>query len=84
MLLKVSAKGQITLPKAMRDALDIKPGDSIAITQVGDHVELRPVTTTLFDMVGIIPVDGPIDFQLLREETKQYVTEKVMRSLEDE
>lgn len=84
MLLKVSSKGQITLPKAIRDALDIQPGDSIAITQVDDHVELRPVRTTLFDMVGIMSVDRPIDFQLLREETKQYVTEKVMRDLENE
>lgn len=84
MLVKVSAKGQITLPKTFRDALDIQPGDSIAITRVGDHVELRPITTTLLDMVGIIPVEGPIDFQVLREETKRYVTEKVLRSLENE
>ncbi len=84
MLVKVSAKGQITLPKALRDALDIQPGDNIAVTQVDDHVELRPITKTLFDMIGIIPVDGPIDFQVLREETRRYVTEKVMREMEDE
>ena len=84
MLVKVSAKGQITLPKALRDALNIQAGDSIALTKIDDHVELRPVTKTLFDMIGIMPVDGPLDFQALREETKQYVTEKVMREMKDE
>ena len=84
MLVKVSAKGQITLPKALRNVMDIQPGDSIALTQIDDHVELRPVTKTLFDMVGVMPVDGPLDFQALREETRRYVAEKVMGELEDE
>ncbi len=84
MLVKVSAKGQITLPKDVREALNIQPGDSIAITRVDDHLELRPVTATLFDMIGIHPVDGPIDFQALREETKRYVVEKVMGGMENE
>ncbi len=49
-----------------------------------DHLELRPVTETLFDMVGTIPVESPIDFEALREETKQYVAKKVMQSLDNE
>jgi AbrB family looped-hinge helix DNA binding protein len=84
MLAKVSAKGQITLPKALRDMMNIQPGDNISVTPMNDHIELRPVTKTLFDVVGIMPVDGPLDFQALREETQRYVAEKVMREMEDE
>lgn len=84
MLVKVSAKGQITLPKEIRKSLDIEPGDTLALTNMGDYVQLRPVTKTLFDMIGSILVDGPIDFDVLREQTRQYVAEQVMKGLENE
>lgn len=84
MLLKVNAKGQITLPKSLRKELGIKPGDSVLLTQRDDGFVLTPVTKTLFDMVGTISVENPIDFEALREETKRYVAKKVMQSLDDE
>lgn len=83
MLVKVNAKGQITLPKEIRKSLNIEPGDTIALTGMGDHVQLRPVTITLFDLIGSIPVDGPIDFDEIREQTRQYVAEQVMEGLEN-
>lgn len=84
MLLKVSAKGQITLPKKLRKQMGIQPGDSVFITQRNDEFVLTPITVTLFDLIGSIPVDGPQDFQKIREETKKYVAEKVMASLQDQ
>lgn len=84
MLVKVSTRGQITLPKSIRRALGIKPGDSIALTAVDDYVMLRPVTQTLFDMVGILPTNGPLDFDELHEEMKQHVADKVLGSQENE
>ena len=84
MLVKVSTRGQITLPKSIRRALGIKPGDSVALTAVDDYVMLRPVTKTLFDMVGILPANGPLDFDELQEEMKQHVVDKVLGSQENE
>ncbi len=38
---KLSSKGQVTLPKAVRDALGVQPGDLIAYEVEGDTVRLR-------------------------------------------
>lgn len=41
----VSAKGQIALPKEIRDALDVDTGSKLTITIVDDKVVLEPVVT---------------------------------------
>jgi AbrB family looped-hinge helix DNA binding protein len=33
----VTSKGQVTIPKQVRDALKIKPGTKVAIMLTGDH-----------------------------------------------
>jgi AbrB family looped-hinge helix DNA binding protein len=38
----VTTKGQVTIPKAVRDALGITPGSRVRFALVGDHAELRP------------------------------------------
>lgn len=40
---KVSSKHQITLPKAVREALGIGAGDRLSIAVEGDKVVLRPL-----------------------------------------
>lgn len=84
MLVKVSSKGQITLPKAIREALGIKPGDTIVITRKDDDIVLHPVTETLFDLRGTIQVDGPQDFDAVIEKTKKAVAADVMQGAQDE
>ena len=37
---KVTTKGQITLPKKLREKLKIKPGDYVSIFQVGEDIVL--------------------------------------------
>ena len=40
---KISVKGQITIPKEIRNAIGIKPGDLIAYELHGETVRLRRV-----------------------------------------
>jgi antitoxin PrlF len=40
---KVTFKGQITIPKAVREALNIVEGDSVMLKIEGDHAILRPI-----------------------------------------
>lgn len=84
MLVKVGPRGQITIPKSLRYALQINPGDTIALSLVDDEIKLRPVTENLFNLRGIISVSEPQDFNVLREKAKKYVAQKVLESLEDE
>lgn len=39
---KVGPKGQVVIPKELRDALGIEPGDEVTFWQEGDHVAVRP------------------------------------------
>ena len=40
---KVTFKGQITIPKTIRDALDIRAGDSVTFRLEGNHAVLKPL-----------------------------------------
>ena len=40
---KITTKGQITLPVRVMRKLRIKPGDSIVFEQHGDHIEIAPL-----------------------------------------
>lgn len=40
---RVGPKGQVVIPKELRDALGISPGDEVAFWREGDHLALEPV-----------------------------------------
>ena len=64
---KVGRRGQITLPLAVRNPLNLKEGDHIAFVQKGDEVILQPLTKRLLDLRGTVAVSGPQDFSAIRE-----------------
>ena len=35
---KISSKGQLVLPKYLRDAVDMKPGDAVIVVKVDDKL----------------------------------------------
>jgi len=41
----VTSKGQVTIPKALRQHLGIRQGSRIEFSLVGDHVEMRVRST---------------------------------------
>ncbi len=61
---RLSSKGQIILPKPVRDAHGWEPGTDFTVEDVADGVILRPVrkkkgTTKLSDLAGCLKYDGP-------------------------
>jgi AbrB family looped-hinge helix DNA binding protein len=51
----ISSKGQITLPKTIREALQVDTGDRVLfIVREDGVVELRPETVDILDLVGIL------------------------------
>jgi AbrB family looped-hinge helix DNA binding protein len=40
--MRVTRKGQVTIPQAVREALGIVPGTLVEITASGDHAVIRP------------------------------------------
>lgn len=51
----LSKKGQVTLPKSVREALGLKPFDRIEFDVVGREVRLRKARLSIDELVGILP-----------------------------
>lgn len=52
---KVTSKGQVTVPKAVRDALGIKEGDQVVFRVEGDRAVLAR-TPHFLDLAGTVTV----------------------------
>ena len=51
----VTSKGQITLPKEIRDRLGVRPGDRVRFRETADGtVVVEPETTDLMDLFGCL------------------------------
>ena len=66
---RVRHRGQITLPRTIRNRLDLKEGDQIAFLERGDEIVLLPLTKSLLDLRGSVSVSGPQDFDEVRRQT---------------
>ncbi len=60
---RLSSKGQLVIPKWLRDRHNWKEGDEFVVVDVGHGVLLRPKNpfpeTTLNDVVGSMSYSGP-------------------------
>jgi AbrB family looped-hinge helix DNA binding protein len=60
---RLSSKGQIILPKSVRDAQHWEPGTEFSVEAVGDGVLLRPLRaiaqSRLDDVAGCLRASGP-------------------------
>ncbi len=60
---KVLARGQITLPREIRKAAQIRPGDTVSIRAIAQgKVEVEVLTRlTLQDLLELYPIESPVD-----------------------
>ena len=54
----VTSKGQITLPKEVRDSLHLKEGDKIDFEQVNGRYVLKPRNRSALELAGILHRPG--------------------------
>jgi antitoxin PrlF len=52
---KLTSKGQITVPKAVRDGLELEPGDQVLFRLEGGRAVLAR-TQNFLDLAGSVPV----------------------------
>ena len=76
----LTSKGQVTIPKAIRDELGLKPSDKIEFFIENGHARLRRAYPSLEEVVGSLPALGmPIEeaIELAKEERARELIEKL-------
>lgn len=77
---KVGRRGQMTVPRTIRRWLNLREGDRVAFLRRGNEVLLEPLTATLRDLRGSVPVTAPQDFASVR---RQIIAERARRVTKD-
>lgn len=82
-LAKVTSKGQITLPKEVRELLHIRTG-SIVVFEKEDEKLVVKTAKTLQDFRGVLKGrQKHADFEEMRKKAKEYIGKKGAKSGQD-
>lgn len=54
----ITSKGQLTLPKEVRDDLHLREGDRVSFEKVDGRYVLRPQNKSVMDLAGILHRPG--------------------------
>jgi antitoxin PrlF len=77
MLAKVTTKGQVTIPKGIRDAFGIRPNDKVDFEREGEKIVLVPLKT-LKDLRGVVRAKRKSLFAVEKKAAKAAVAKRVM------
>jgi AbrB family looped-hinge helix DNA binding protein len=70
-VVRTSSKGQIVIPKEIREKLGIVPGRRLLMQVVGEHVEIVPLPDNpVTSMRGMLKTQDSLAEELLRERRK--------------
>ena len=75
----LTKKGQTTIPKNIRNFLNLAPNDKILYLMEGNKVVIKPLKGNILDLKGSVEAkDKPVDFKKLRREMKKKVARKIV------
>ncbi|GBD40043.1 hypothetical protein HRbin37_02329 [bacterium HR37] len=77
----ITVKGQVTIPKEIREFLNLKPGDKVIFEKEGNIVVLKPART-LLDFRGYVKSERYIPMEEARKIAKQKRAKKIKGELE--
>lgn len=79
----LTSKGQVTIPKKIRDKLGLKPGDKIDFDlQTEDEVKITTVKYSILERAGSLkaPQKRPATLEEMDDAIKKGITERYERS----
>jgi AbrB family looped-hinge helix DNA binding protein len=78
---KITFKGQVTIPKEIREALTIQEGDSVIFEVQGDHAVLKPLRKkSVADFYGVLPATRPYPgSEAIRREVRHKIGKRLQR-----
>jgi antitoxin PrlF len=77
----ITRKGQVTIPKEIRDHLKAKEGEKVAFFLRGDDVVMKVVRGNILSLKGSVkPRQRPEDMEAVRRLVKRSVSRKIARN----
>jgi AbrB family looped-hinge helix DNA binding protein len=71
--LKVSTKGQVVIPAALRKKHRLSPGTRVRFFEYGDLICVAPVSASpVADAYGVLPREPSLTEELLKERSKDF------------
>jgi AbrB family looped-hinge helix DNA binding protein len=72
----MTSKGQITVPKEVRDELGLEPGTKVTFVRIGPgDYRMRPKVRSVMDLVGALDYDGaPVSLEQMDEAIQEGAT----------
>ena len=75
---RVGPKGQVVIPKRLRDALGILPGDHVVVDIHDGKVVVTPVQArTAADLMGVLHTAEPVDVHEGRRDYQDHLVDKL-------
>lgn len=75
---KLTQKGQVTIPAAIRARLGLKPKDVVRFEIEGNEVKLKPATSRLLPGFGAVtPKEKPENWRKVRAEVEEAIADEV-------
>lgn len=75
----LTSKGQTTIPKKIRELLDLKPNDRLYYLVENGRVILKPLHGDILELRGSVRTRRrPVDFDEVRATTRRRVARKIV------
>jgi AbrB family looped-hinge helix DNA binding protein len=79
---RLTVKGQITLPKELRERFRLRAGDRVAFEPQADGIRVRPVRKTILDWAGVLQAPQPgLSDQQIRNRVRKMRAQRLERIL---
>ena len=79
---RLTIKGQVTLPKALRDRYELRPGAPVSFEAQADGIKVVPVRKTILDWAGSLPsTTGRVRADQVRRRVREMVARRIGREL---
>ena len=72
----LTQKGQITIPKKIRDALSLKPNDSVVFVHRNNEIIIKPLHD-VYSLRGVIKSKNKKDLNEIRKQTQKEVGKRI-------
>ncbi len=66
----ITQKGQVTIPKKLRDELHLQSNDQVVFVKQGDYIIIKPVQD-IMKLKGSVKVKSPLNFSKIRDQVKK-------------